>query len=78
MGVVGWVALTLNPMQPATLASAPSVPQEAKAPLPPAQGSTGGLKEYLMAHQAHSANKGIQGVAPYVRTVSEVRQGAKP
>ncbi|MBM3390930.1 MAG: anti-sigma 24 factor [Betaproteobacteria bacterium] len=78
MGVVGWVALSLNPIQPAVTASAPSMPQETKVALPAAQGEAGGLKEYLMAHQAHSANKGIQGVAPYVRTVSEVRQGARP
>ncbi len=78
MGVVGWVALSMNPIQPAVIASAPSVPQETKGPPPAGQGAAGGLKEYLMAHQAHSANKGIQGVAPYVRTVSEVRQGAKP
>lgn len=78
MGVVGWVALALNPMQPAMLASTPAGPQEAKAPQPHAPGPAGGLKEYLLAHQAHSANKAIQGVAPYVRTVSEVRQGARP
>jgi len=79
MGVVGWVALSLNPIQPDMIASVTSVPQETKAPLPATQeGAAGGLKEYLMAHQAHSPNKGIQGVVPYVRTVSEVKQGAKP
>jgi sigma-E factor negative regulatory protein RseA len=78
MGAVGWVALSLNPVQPVELAAAPAGHKETQQANPPAQMAAGGLKEYLMAHQAHSTNKGIPGVAPYVRTVSDIRQGTKP
>lgn len=47
------------PGKPATEAPAPNVP------LPSAAG------DYLLAHQAYSPRGNLQGVAPYVRTVSE-------
>jgi sigma-E factor negative regulatory protein RseA len=78
MGVaaVGWVALSLNVPQPTSIASAakpaPEAPSPAATGLPP-----GALKEYLVAHQAYSPSSRIQGVAPSIRTVSEIRQGGR-
>lgn len=75
MAAVGWVALSLNVPQPIDITAKqkqPGLPptQVAERSQPP-----GALKEYLVAHQAHSQGGGIQGVAPYVRTVSEIHQG---
>lgn len=80
MAAVGWVALSLNAPQPADLAARPRTSAEIAAvqPQPAAVNPSGALKEYLVAHQAHAPNGGIQGVAPYVRTVSEIRQGGRP
>jgi sigma-E factor negative regulatory protein RseA len=33
------------------------------------------VNEYLMAHQEYSPSTAFQGVAPYVRTVSESQDG---
>ncbi len=77
MAAVAWVALSLNAPRPAELAAKPRSASEhstAAAHRAPA----GALKEYLVAHQAHSPSGGIQGVAPSVRTVSEIRKGSRP
>lgn len=76
MAAVGWVALALNAPQTLELAARHSPPVEQSArvpePAPPAA-----LKEYLVAHQAHSPGGSIQGVAPYVRTVSVIHKGGR-
>ncbi len=74
MAAVGWVALSLNTPPTAELAS---IPRQAKAMEIAAtdKAPSGTLKEYLVAHQAHSSGGGIQGVASYVRTVSDIHQG---
>lgn len=77
MAAVGWVALSLNAPQPLELAAKPRPANEHVAPVAE-QSPSGALKEYLVAHQAHSPSGGIQGVAPYVRSVSEIRQGGRP
>lgn len=79
MAVVGWLALSLNPSQPqpVELAAKPRPTKELAVPVSD-KSPSGTLKEYLVAHQAHSPSGGIQGVAPYVRTVSEIRQGGRP
>jgi len=77
MAAVGWVALSLNAPQPAELAAKPRSTSEQRTPVAE-QSPSGALKEYLVAHQAHSPNGNIQGVAPYVRSVSEIRQGGRP
>lgn len=85
MGAVGWVAMSLNAPQQERVARAPSSIQGGAAPASPqvaakpasGQPATGALQEYLVAHQAYSPANGIQGVAPYVRTVSEIRQGRR-
>jgi sigma-E factor negative regulatory protein RseA len=77
MAAVGWVALSLNAPQPLELAAKPRQTNEQAVPVAE-QSPSGALKEYLVAHQAHSPSGGIQGVAPYVRSVSEIRQGGRP
>lgn len=78
MAAVAWVALSLNTPQVMEMAAAPRAPspEPLKSVVEPF--ATGGLKEYLVAHQAHSPSSRIQGVAPSVRTVSEIRRGGRP
>ena len=42
---------------------------------PAAAANRGKVNEYLMAHQEYSPSTALQGVAPYVRTVSESHDG---
>lgn len=77
MAAVGWVALSLNTPQPVELAAKTHSAGGSAAPAKD-QTPSGALKEYLVAHQAHSPSGGIEGVAPYVRTVSEIHKGGRP
>ena len=81
VGVVAWVALSTNPFNPPG-----NMPQQvAKGPVPaaipvstvhppvvvvPNLPSGGNMNEYLLAHQEFSPSTAIQGVVPYIRTVS--------
>jgi sigma-E factor negative regulatory protein RseA len=72
VALVGWMAFApQNPMVPApTLVQAPVAPKQVEAkpnivPLPTA------ANDYLLAHQGFSPRVSLQGMAPYVRTVSE-------
>jgi sigma-E factor negative regulatory protein RseA len=76
--LVAWVAVAPNApvgLQ-AVNASAPAV---ASAGLPaggvviPTVSSEGRMNEYLLAHQGFSPSTMIQGLAPYIRTVSATR-----
>jgi sigma-E factor negative regulatory protein RseA len=73
VALVAWVALVNNPLAPQ--------PEIAKAPAaatPPAQlasvPSDGKMNEYLIAHQEFSPSTALQGLAPYIRTVSSTQQ----
>jgi sigma-E factor negative regulatory protein RseA len=77
VGVVGWLALSLNEPGPVQMAKVQKPPVEAAAPPVAVRPAEGALKEYLVAHQAQSPSGRMQGVAPYVRTVSEIRQGSR-
>jgi sigma-E factor negative regulatory protein RseA len=75
VAVVGWMAfyspLSPQPVVTASPAAQPPVvaaagPQEQLANVP----SEGRMNSYLMAHQAFSPSTVIQGLAPYIRTVS--------
>ncbi len=80
MGVaaVGWVAQSLNNPQSMQLTVARPASQHAPlASSSPPTAQNGALKEYLVAHQAYSPSGRMQSVAPYVRTVSEIRQGGR-
>jgi sigma-E factor negative regulatory protein RseA len=77
VAVVGWLAFGNNPLAPqSSPLSVAWLPQQA-----PSSGTGGSLqpvaldghvRAYLFAHQEYSPATQIQGVAPYVRTVSEV------
>lgn len=70
--VVAWLALSNNallspqdnPMAPASIAMSPPA-EEITDPA-----VTDAMSEYLMAHQQFSPRTAMQGVVPYVRTVS--------
>ena len=76
---VGWVALA--PTVPATLqagltpgagsGTAPGMPQA--TPAMASVSSDGHMNEYLLAHQGFSPSTAIQGLAPYIRSVSTMR-----
>ncbi len=81
IAIVLMLVLSDNPLQPQTpLAAAPRseappiVASRAQA-RPLAAASQGKVNEYLMAHQEYSPSTVLQGVAPYVRTVSESHDG---
>ena len=65
VALVGWLAFAPQPqVQPAPVAQAkPEAP--AMVPMPAA------ANDYLLAHQGFSPRMSLQGMAPYVRTVSE-------
>jgi sigma-E factor negative regulatory protein RseA len=78
--VVGWLVFFNNPLAPPPeVAKAPqSIPSPAAPPpqlanLP----SDGTMNEYLMAHQEYSPSTAIQGLAPYIRTVSAAQPSTR-
>jgi sigma-E factor negative regulatory protein RseA len=76
VALVGWVAFSNNPA--VEIAKAPpaasAVPSSVPASTPSTQlasvPSDGKMNEYLMAHQEFSPSTTIQGLAPYIRSVS--------
>lgn len=76
VALVAWVAFSANPLntppQEIARASIPAVP--AATPVTAAVASIpdqGNVNEYLLAHQGFSPSTAIQGVLPYIRTVSD-------
>lgn len=72
VAVVGWMAFSssnvANP--PAEIARAPApAPVQVEAPLVSVP-NDGQMNEYLLAHQGISPSTSLQGVAPYIRTIS--------
>ena len=68
VALVGWMAFAPQPALTPTLAPVAQVKPEAApvmVPLPSA------ANDYLLAHQGFSPRVSLQGMAPYVRTVSE-------
>ena len=87
VALVGWVAF--GPQQAAGPQSAPvarapqaaPVPspiarQDTPSPTPAALPFTSATNDYLLAHQGFSSGISLQGMVPYVRTVSESSQEA--
>jgi sigma-E factor negative regulatory protein RseA len=76
VALVGWIAVN-NPLSPqpelakapVTTPSAPVIPASAPVQLASVP-SDGTMNEYLMAHQEFSPSTAIQGLAPYIRSVS--------
>jgi len=64
VGLVGWLAFAPQPQAPAPVAQA----VEQKPNIVPMPTSA---NDYLLAHQGFSPRLFLQGMAPYVRTVSE-------
>jgi sigma-E factor negative regulatory protein RseA len=73
VAVVGWVALSPTaPVGP--VAVAPKTLPVVIDTAPVATVSTDGrMNEYLLAHQGFSPSTAIQGLAPYIRSVSTTR-----
>ena len=68
VALVAWVAFSANPLVAPQEMAKPQLhlaPQLASVP------SQGSMNEYLLAHQAFSPSTAIQGVAPYIRGVSD-------
>ena len=77
VALVAWVAFFNNPLAPQPdLALAPTTPPPAAAPSEQLASvpSDGKMNEYLIAHQEFSPSTEIQGLAPYIRGVSSLRQ----
>lgn len=85
VAAVGWVAMNgLSPeVAPGTMANAPATKPPVvalqpagpilRAPAPVVAAATAEhVHEYLLAHQGISPSTAIQGVTPYIRTVSNV------
>jgi sigma-E factor negative regulatory protein RseA len=73
VALVAWVALT--PTAPTNIAVAVPAPQPiGPAEPPPNVASDGRMNDYLLAHQGFSPSTAIQGLAPYIRSVSTTRQ----
>ena len=78
VALVGWIAFYNQPYAPpATIVKAPVAPAPAPIASPPPQlasvPSEGRMNEYLIAHQEFSPSTAIQGLAPYIRSVSSTR-----
>jgi len=80
IALVGWMAFVDNPLAPRTeVATAPAaaqspatVPAQAQIASVP---NEGGMNDFLIAHQEFSPSTAIQGLAPYIRSVSSASQG---
>lgn len=76
VALVAWVAFSTNPLsapqeiakvQVPAAAPVTAAPQLASIPSAPGQGD---MSEYLLAHQEFSPSTALQGVVPYIRSVS--------
>lgn len=79
VALVGWLAIsisTINTEPEIARAPTPAVVLPAPAPQMASVPNEGNMNEYLLAHQGFSPSTAIQGVAPYIRSVS-VSQPAK-
>jgi sigma-E factor negative regulatory protein RseA len=76
VSLVGWLGFAPQQTAVAPVAKAPTpvAPKEAK---PAVVSLPSGTNDYLLAHQAFSPRMSLQGMAPYVRTVSEPAHGAR-
>ncbi len=81
VALVGWLGFAPH-QPPAPIAGAPAGPvaqasrAAAPAPKPALIPLPNGTNDYLLAHQGFSPRLGLQGMAPYVLTVSD--QGREP
>jgi len=74
VAVVAWVAFSDNPLStPQEIAKlqVPAVVAVTATPQLAGINGQGNMNEYLLAHQGFSPSTAIQGVVPYIRTVSD-------
>ncbi len=76
VALVGWLAFApqQTPVAPVAQQQAPAAVAQTKPTLVPLPS---GANDYLLAHQAYSPRVSLQGMAPYVRTVSEQVQESR-
>jgi sigma-E factor negative regulatory protein RseA len=77
VALVGGIAFFNNPLAPQSeIARAPVTPAPAAVPSPQIASvpSDGKMNDYLIAHQEFSSSTAIQGLAPYIRSVSSTPQ----
>ena len=80
VSLVGWLGLAPQqaPLAPsAKTQEASPVPTQVVENKPRVVPLPSGADDYLLAHQAFSPRASLQGMASYVRTVSEQAQGAR-
>lgn len=78
VSLVGWLAFA--PQLPGPLSQPPVAKAPAAAANPPAALAVplpSATSDYLLAHQGFSPRASFQGMAPYVRSVSDEAQGAR-
>lgn len=68
VALVGWVAFVNHPL--ATTSQIAQAPAVVSIPPLASVSSEGKMNEYLIAHQEYSPSTAIQGLAPYIRSVS--------
>lgn len=76
VAAVGWLAFFNNPLVPQSqVATSSPSPPAITNPSPQLTNlpSDGTMNEYLIAHQEYSPSTAIQGLAPYIRTVSSAQ-----
>lgn len=80
VALVGWMALAPRPAgsPAAQVVVAPAPAPKPKPVVLVRQPLTAAARDYLIAHQAYSPRNSLQGVAPYVRTVSAEATPVKP
>jgi sigma-E factor negative regulatory protein RseA len=80
IAVVGWMAFStstaINPQVELAKAPPASAIQSAEPQLVSSP-SGDQMNEYLLAHQGVSPSSGLQGVAPYIRTISATTQAGR-
>jgi sigma-E factor negative regulatory protein RseA len=76
VALVGWLAFAPQPLDEPLVAKAPppALPAKELAQVAPPDAAD----DYLLAHQGYSPRNSLQGLAPYVRTVSAEARGARP
>ncbi len=78
VAVILTLVLTDNPLKPQSLLAVTPTPeitqntQTAALPQPVSAANQSRINKYMLAHQEFSPSTTLQGVAPYVRTVSAV------
>src|SRR5262245_59132868 len=72
VGLVGWLAFAPQPAVVPQVALAPKPAALVPQPQQPAMAASA-ANDYLLAHQGFSPRVSFQGMAPYVRNVSEQR-----